>query len=271
MKKKTLKYLLSTLVVLLLSSLFALPTFAENTNQYVYDPTYTLTDDEYYELNNKAYEISQQYECAVHFVITDDPTLNENNIQSYSEDLYLHSDSLGYGVDKDGFMLVVNVETRCYWLLAYGKFGNYALTDYGKEWLSERFVDNFSTNDWYGGMHDYLLGSEEALKQALNGKPIDIYEDVNTEDNQGLMNIIISAFAGIISSFFTVNGFKKEMQTAVKATQAHNYLDSKHANIIFRMDRFTHKTETRTKIETNNEGKGTTVNSKGFSGKGGKF
>ena len=80
MKKKTLKYLLSTLVVLLLCSLFALPAFAENTNQYVYDPTYTLTDDEYYELNNKAYAISQQYECAVHFVITDDPTLNENNI-----------------------------------------------------------------------------------------------------------------------------------------------------------------------------------------------
>ena len=118
MKKKTLKYLLSTLVVLLLSSLFALPVFAENTNQYVYDPTYTLTDDEYYELNNKAYAISQQYECAVHFVITDDPSLNENNIQAYSEDLYLHSDALGYGVDKDGnFKLVAKLKpallTRC--------------------------------------------------------------------------------------------------------------------------------------------------------------
>ena len=113
MRNNKLKWLLTTLCTLLLCSLFTLPVLAEDDYQLVYDPTYVLNDDQFYELNDIAKDISLQYECAVHFVITDDPAIDENNIQVYSEDLYLYNDAFGYGYEKDGFMLVVNIETRC--------------------------------------------------------------------------------------------------------------------------------------------------------------
>ena len=286
MKHMKYKWILSTLVVMLLFGIFTSSIFAQDEKQYVYDPTYTLTDNQLYELNNQAASISQQYECGVHFVIIDDASINEYAIQEYSENLYRRNDVFGYGNSKDGFMLVINVNTRCYWLLAYGNFANYALTDYGKDWLSERFVDNFGKNDWYGGMKDYLSGSEQVLKKALMEEPIDIYDEDNPIDGTGIIGVFFSAIAGIFTAFITTNSYKKEMQTAVKATTAYNYLDNNRANITYRTDNFTHTTETRTRIQTaapthtssrtshsssHSRGRGTTVNSRGFSGKGGRF
>ena len=282
MKNTKIKWILSTLVAFLLFGMFTLPIFAQDEEQFVYDPSYTLTDNQLSELNDQALRISQQYECAVHFVMIDDASINEYNIQDYSEDLYLYNNVFGYGNSRDGFMLVINTRTRCYWLLAYGNFANYALTDYGKDWLSERFVDNFGNNDWYGGMKDYLSGSEQVLKQALKQEPIDIYDEPKTINETSFIGIIFSAIAGIFTAFVTTNGYKKEMQTAVKATNAYNYLDNNRTNVTHRRDNFTHTTVTRTKIETESPppsthrshssgGRGTSVNSRGFSGKGGKF
>ena len=76
----------------------------------------------------------------------------------------------------------------------------------------------YGSDDWYGGMNDYLLGSEEVLKQALNGKPIDIYQNTN-EENDGLTNILFSAIAGIITAFVTTNGYKKAILRAFESVK----------------------------------------------------
>ncbi|MBR6585610.1 MAG: TPM domain-containing protein, partial [Firmicutes bacterium] len=116
MKKIIIRASVLVLIPTLIIGMFSINAFAdENKAQYVYDPAYLLTDEEYAELNDLAAEISEKYQCAVHFVTDDNPELNLDNIQMYAEDLYLSSPVLGWGESKDGFMLVLGTADRCYW------------------------------------------------------------------------------------------------------------------------------------------------------------
>jgi len=269
MKNKLFRLISLSVVLALAVSIFAAGVNAETAQrQYVYDPVYLLTDSEYAELNAMAAETSEKYGCAVHFVVTDDPAVNYDNIQIYSEDMYLESPALGYGEGKDGVMLVLGTADRCYWLLAYGEKGNYAFTDYAKDWMSEHFVDEFSDDAWYGGFKDYITDCDYILGEAAKGTPVDIDNDIGVEAYG------FALVAGLIVAFIVCSVFKSQMKTANIATRATDYLDKANVDILFRNQLFRYSTVTRTKIETDNSsssGGGTTVNSRGFSGKGGKF
>ena len=70
--------------------------------------------------------------------------------------------SLGYGEEKSGELLLLSMAERDYTLIAYG-YGNTAFTDYGKDKLSEVFLDDFGDDNWYSGLSDYLDKSESML------------------------------------------------------------------------------------------------------------
>ena len=69
-------------------------------------------------------------------------------------------------VDEGGKILadmsVPTMAERDYTLIAYG-YGNTAFTDYGKDKLSEVFLDDFGDDNWYSGLSDYLDKSESML------------------------------------------------------------------------------------------------------------
>ncbi|MBQ5783204.1 MAG: TPM domain-containing protein [Oscillospiraceae bacterium] len=273
MKKRFLKLSALLMAFAVVFGIFAATAYADATKQYVYDSAYLLNDDEYYELNELAYNVSEQYGCAVHFIITDDPTINLDNIQLYSEDLYLDSDALGYGQGKDGVMLVLGTYDRCYWLLAYGSKGNYAFTDYAKDWMSDRFVAEFAEDDWYEGFKTYIEDCEYVLGEAEKGTPVDIYYG----DDMGTEAYAIAFIIGIIIALVVCFIFKAQMKPAKLATRASEYIDRQGVKITHRNQIFRYSTVTRTKIESDNHSSsgssrgGTTVNSRGFSGKGGRF
>lgn len=276
MKNRLFKLSALSIVFAVVFSIFSVSVFAENTQrQYVYDPVYLLDDQQFSELNAKAAQVSEKYSCAVHFVITDDPSINLGNIQQYSEDLYLDSSVLGYGEGKDGVMLVLGTYDRCYWLLAYGEKGNFAFTDYCKDWMSERFLDNFGNDDWYGGFEQYILDCDYALEQAATGKPVDVYYEV---EDIGAEGYALAFVVGLLVALITCTIFKAQMKTANISTRAAGYVMKNGITFTRKDQRFTHSTVTRTRIEENSNSSsggssrgGTTVNSRGFSGKGGKF
>ena len=186
--------------------------------------------------------------------------------------MYLESPALGYGEGKDGVMLVLGTYDRCYWLLAYGEKGNYAFTDYAKDWMSERFLDNFGNDDWYGGFKEYIIDCDYILGEAAKGKPVDIYYE---ETDIGVEGYGVALIAGIIIAFIVCSIFKSQMKTANIATNAKGYFNRNAVEITNRYNHLLHTTVTRTEISDDNDSSssrgGTTVNSRGFSGKGGRF
>lgn len=277
MKKRFLKFAALIMAVAVAVGIFAVTVSADATRQYVYDGAYLLDDTQYYQLNDLAAAVSEEHGCAVHFVITDDVTVNLDNIQLYSEDLYLSSDAFGYGSGKDGVMLVLGIYDRCYWLLAYGDKGNYAFTDYAKDWMSDRFVAEFADDDWYEGFKVYIEDCDYVLTQAANGTPVDIYYSNGTADNMGAEAYGIAFVIGIVAALVICLIFRAQMRPAKLATRATEYIERQGVRITHRNQLFRYSTVTRTRIaddthhSSGSSRGGTSINSRGFSGKGGRF
>lgn len=275
MKKKFLsKFLALAIAALLVVNFAGIKAFAVNDyGQYIFDYAGMLTADEFESLNSYAKQISEYYECGVHILTTDSEEADEYNIQMFAEDEYLRYTDYGWGEDKDGFLLVLGTYDRSYRLLAYGPKGNYALTDYAKDEMANQFLDNFRNDDWAGGFSDYLSYANYALDCASRGQPVDVYYDI-AETDIGPEAYGVAAIIGMIVAAITCSSYKKQMRTAVAATKADAYVVAGDIAMRVNKDIFRYETVDRTHINNDDDDRsrgGTTVNSRGFSGKSGKY
>lgn len=233
--------------------------------RFVFDEASILTYDEIEELNGKAKEITENYDCEV-YVITF-PSLDGYEAWELNELLYAELKEV-YGASENVIILMLAMEERQYDILAHG-YGNTVFTDYGKDVMAERFLDDFANDDWYWGFYDYMSTCDEFLIMAVNGEPFDIGSE--SESGANFFGVIIAIVFSCLIAFVVCMILRAQMKTARIATEAHDY--AKQLNLTNQYDRFSHKDIRRiyNPPQENNGGGGTTVNSGGFSHKSGGF
>ena len=277
------KLLFILLIIAAMTALLAAPALAADLDS-VTDAAGLLSGEEWDQLETMAESVSEQYGCGVYIVTVQDyRMLEDTDVQTCAEDLYLYY-NLGVGEDQNGILLLLSMEDRDYALVAYGQSAHYAFTDYGKDYLDDKFLDNFRNNDWYGGFYDYVVTAREMLAEAAAGTPIDDYsgdEDYQpmSRGQRTLLGTVIGFVVGLIASAVTCGAFKSQMKNAQKAVGAANYIASdRGVRLNDQYDRFTHQTVHRERIVREQRehgggghGGGTTINSHGFSGHSGKF
>ena len=282
MKKLLVSLLLCS--VLLLS--LGLCAHAEAKIDYVTDTAGILSEDVRTQLNEQAREISRQYGCGVYVVTVDDYRSYVNgSIEDFAEAVYRNYE-LGEGEGKDGVLLTLSMKDRDYDLCAYGDFGNYAFTDYGKDQLAGSFLDNFRANDWEGGFRDYVGNSGTLIERAQRGDPLDIWipdppEPVQPQRGIDPIEALLIVLFPSLAAGGVVSGMSRKMKTAVKQTGAYNYIGQGGAELTAREDTFINRSVSRQVIrresvsDNDHSGGGhyggTTVNSGGFSHNSGKF
>ena len=263
------KRFLSILTAVLLLALLAVPVSAAETPEYcVYDVAELLTDEEYWTLEDYAQEISTVQQCAVYFVTVEDyRDYGTGTIYDVSMDIF-EGNGFGMGEKRDGVLLLLSMADRDYYLLAHG-FGDTALTDYGKDYISEEFLDNFGDNDWYGGCMDYLTYTDALLSQARAGNIYDRGSSI-TGGQLWLWSLILGAGIAAVVCLLQRAMMRKKVRMQ---TDALGYLEGGKADITRRSDRYTHTTEIRREIkqETSSTDSGGHSHSGGYSGKSGKF
>lgn len=228
----------------------------------VSDSADILTDSEEEELEARAWELTMEYQCAVYIITV--PGIGDLEAWEATEFL-LDEMEMGYGSDQSCIMLMLSMEYRDYDILAHG-YGNTAFTDYGKDKMAERFLDEFAEDDWYGGFTEYLDCCEEYLELAREGTPFDV-----GSDRSPLMGIAIGIIAPVTIAFLVCSYFKAQMKTARIQEAAQHYIGQQGLILTGQSDRFTHTTRTERYIEPAKSSGGTTVNSSGSSHKSGKF
>ena len=275
MKKK----LFSIFAIAILLVSLALPAMAEETEYFVYliDSDYGVSDEEVDRMDAAAKEISDRYNCGVYIAVFDDMADYDcYDIEEFSEMVYTNWE-LGYGSESTGVALVMSMSERDYDIVAYGNGAHYAFTDYGKEVVADRFLDNFRNDDWAGGFADYITACGELLEAAENGMPVDVSvveaEPLMLADKL-LTGLGVGIVLGVIVALIYCSILKAQMKTAVAATQAHAYIPRGGIVMTRETDHYTYSTESRVAInrdDDNDHGGGTTVNSDGFSHSSGKF
>ena len=231
--------------------------------RFVFDDAGVLTYHEIAEFEGRANILYQTWGCEVYIITYE--SLMEYEAWELNELLYAELKEY-YGAGEDVVMLTLAMEERQYDILAHG-YGNTAFTDYGKDVMAERFLDDFAIDDWYWGFNDYLNTCDEFLEMAANGEPFDVSSD---EGGSNILGVIIIVLISCLVAFGVCLVFKAQMKTARIATEAHDY--QKELDLTNQYDRFSHRDIQRVynPPEEDNDG-GTTVNSNGSSHKSGGF
>ena len=249
------RILASLLLVIILLLSLSVCAHAEARIDYVSNYAGILSSDEQKDLRDRAAAVSAQYDFGVYVVVVDDHTQYVNgSIEDFAEEIF-HSYGLGVGETEEGMILAMSMKERDYDIYAHGEFGNYAFTDYGKEQLADSFLDNFRRNDWAGGFRDFIETSADMLQKAKDGNPVDIWipdpDPVETGPSFDGFKAAISLAMGALFGGGAVGGMKRSMKTAVKQTQAENYIRG-GVNLRGEHDTFVNRTVTRTRIRQEN-------------------
>ena len=294
MKKRLLSLLL---IALLLSLLPAAALAAEDTGTaqafpYVLDNAGLLSDSQRQTLEETAAALSAQHQCSLYIVTVQDYTAMNSDVYEAAKGIFQYYD-LGWGDDRDGVILLLSMADRDYAFTGHGPKGE-TICGYESSWIIEdEFLDNFRNNDWYGGFSDYLSSCGERLTKLESGGDLtegaDIivgpggqeYHSYNAPDQaqRGIptgTKLAIVVIVPLLLALIVCTVFKAQMKTAKEKTGAEDYLVPHSMDLQIRQDTFTHRTETRTRIDSDSGhrggGGGSSFHSGGgFSGRSGKF
>lgn len=258
MKRK----LLSLFLVLSLVLLLAAGASAAEISANVMDTAGLLTGQEAQALDSQAAAASRKHGVGIYIAtVPDYRELDNSGVYEATYGLY-HALSLGEGADRDGIILLLSMEDRDFATFCYGNTAESAFSDYALQKMEEEFLDNFRENDWYGGFSDYLNCCDDFLTQAEAGKPV--------RESPGPRILLFCGIALVIAGIVCVV-LVLQMKSVAKKTTAGAYAVG-GLQLTGHYDRFTHRTETRRKIQTSTgSGGGSSHSGGGGHGRSGKF
>lgn len=301
MKKRLISLLL---ILLLLAALFpaalaedaasedAAPGETAAAFPYVLDNAGLLRDSQREALEQKAAALSEQHQCSLYIVTVEDHTQYDYDVYEAAKGIFQYYD-LGWGEEKNGVILLLSMGERDYAFAGHGDRGETICSEASSWLIEDKFLDNFRNDDWYGGFEDFLDACDTQLTTLENGGDVsegaDIitgpdgldyhsYNDPYQNTGRSLMpRLLVVIFVPLVVALVVCLIFKGQMKTAKLATRADAYLVPHSMNLRIRDDVFTHRTESRTLIESDSGsrgggGGGSSFHSGGgFSGRSGKF
>lgn len=262
MKKRIFAFL--TILVLLITA--AVPVFADGTSSRLADSADILIDSEEATLLSLLDEISVRQQTDIVVVTVD--TTDGKTIAEYADDYY---DLNGYS--DDGLMLIVNMDDRDWYIAASG-FGITALTDAGREYMSEKFMSDLSAGNYVKAFTSYAELCDDFISQAKKGTPYDA-GNLPKAPFAVLRNLIIALIIGFIAALIITGVMKGQLKSVCRQSAASSYVKKDSLHITESRELFLYKrTERKEKTKKEeSEGSQTHTSSSGTThgGGGGKF
>ncbi len=259
------KKIISFLLVLTFVLMGATVSYAENFPRLV-DGAELLSKYEATEIESRLNEISERQKLDVVIVTTDE--LYGKSPRDFADDYF--DSGYGFGNNKDGVLLLINMEERDWYLSTRG-FAVTAFTDAGIDYMAEEFVPYMSDGDFYRGFEVFTRLCDEFITQAKNGEP---YDRGNLpKEPLGFIWIVVAVGVGLVVALIVTASMKRRLKNVRSKTEASDYIRKGSFNITNSRDLFLYRNVSRVKIQTNSGGSSTHRSSSGarHGGRGGKF
>lgn len=240
--------------------------------RFVNDDAQLLTKDERKELNDTLTQISKRQGLDVAILTTKDT--GGKALLDYAMTMY-EALEYGQGKNKDGILLVVNMETRKFWMATHG-YGITAFTDAGISYISEKLGPSFKKEKYMKAFTTFGSLCEKFVEKAHNGKPY----DVGNMPFKWLpwYCVPISLLVGFVCAVFVVSKKREQLHSVSFEDKAHNYMKKNTLKMKESHDYFLYHTITRHRIKSDDDdsssgGSSTFTSSSGdtYGGGGGSF
>ena len=238
---------------LLLCVVIAVPAFAAENTEFLYDEADLLTPTEEAALLKKLASVSAKYEAQI--IVATIASIDSGNIDTYVDQVYDSMD-FGYGKNHDGVLLLVCMNPREYRILSNG-FAGVAIDPDDISKISDEIVGNLSDGDYAGAFREFADECAYYLDGHVNGFPF------NAGKNLGI-SLVIGIAIGLIVAF-TLKG---QLKSVHSQSRAREYVKDGSMYVNRSNDMFLYRNVTRTKRQSNSSsGSGGIARSKG----GGSF
>ncbi len=248
--------------------------FAANNMPRLIDKAGLLSEDEKTELLYKLDEISERQQMDI--VIVTMNSLEGESPMEYADDFY---DNYGYGFgdNHDGILFLISIEERNWYISTTG-YGIIAVTDAGRKYMSEKFLDNLSEGEYAIAFTTFANLCDNFITQAKAGKPYDV-GNLPKEPFWAVGNFVITFGIGFIISLIVTGMMKSKLKTIHSQPAADMYIKNGSMQITKKNDLFLYRHIDRRKKPENPQsnthlgGSNTHTSSSGrtHGGGGGKF
>lgn len=256
----------------------------------VVDNADLLTDNEEAVLLEQLDEISERQRLDVVVVTT---LTNEGKTAEAFADDFFDYNGYGFGEEADGILLLVSMEDRD-WHISTCGYGIYAFTDYGQEYMSDRFVPYLSDGDYAAAFGKFAELCDDFITQAHTGEPYDVgnmpgsssngsggnvFSDDGEMDSETKMLMMVLPLVGFALAFIPVGIMASKLKTVRRQPAANSYVRAGSMRVTGHSDYFLYRTVTRTAIpqESSSGGGGggssthTSSSGRSHGGSGGHF
>lgn len=285
------------LLTLALVSLLCMTVCAGNTlpiqmtgtsdTQKVVDSAYLLTESEEARLEELAREISQRQQCDV--VILTENGLGGKSPMAYADD-YFDYNGYGYGADRTGILLLLDMQERDWWISTCGA-AIQAFTDDGIQYLWSKCASRISDGSYADGFEAFLETADEMLS-AYNGTLSDEDYEIYQEDFESfagtgsrtsskpdiVKTTVFALVLGLVLAFVPAALLKSQLKSVRSNYSAGNYRRANSMHLDRTRDIYLYANTTSRVIETQRSSSGgggssVHISSSGTShgGGGGKF
>ncbi len=212
-------------------------------------------------------EVSERQNFDV--VVVTVQSLEGSTPMQYADDYY---DSRGYR--DDGALLLVCMDSRDWYISTCG-FGITAVTDAGREYMSERFLPYLSDGEYYKAFDVFASMCDDYVTQARSGSAYDA-GNLPRKPFNFVLNLLISVAVGFAAALICVTAMKGKLKSVKKQYAANSYIKQGSLNITDSRDMFLYSKvdrHARPQSSGGGGGSGTHVSSSGrtHGGGGGKF
>ncbi len=250
----------------------ASPIFADEgfVDEYcrVADSAELLSESEYASLIETLDEISIRQKMDIIVATAND--MSGYTTQEYADTLYEQC-SFGYGANRDGLLLLINMQDSDWYISTTG-YGITAFTNDGIQYIGKQIKGDLSAGNYAAAFTKYAELCDEFITQARNGEPFDSKN--LPREPLSLIWIPISIIIGFVIAKIIVGNMKGKLKTVHAQAAANDYVKKGSMSITESRDLYLYHTVTKS-VKSNNasSGSSTHTSSSGTThgGGGGKF
>lgn len=219
-----------------------------------------LDDAQIEKLEARIKKIRQEYEFDVVIRIVNIENLPYDSLMVYTDDYYDTGINSKYHFGNDGLLIFLNMcddeDGRDYWFNGCDK-GSEIFDKYFFEYMENNtgFLSNLKSGNYYKAFDETLDIVEIFLEQAETGEPYS-YDNPYKKPKQPMSGKKFTILALIESGIALLFGkgyaskLRNSMNTAIKRTEATEYIDQSSFYLTRSQDMFMYSNTTRTAIPT---------------------
>lgn len=233
---------LSMFGILTLSAVPVFPASAADDLPRLVDMADLLSDNEEAELSSLLDEISNRQQVDV--VVVTATSMDGASAVVYADDFYDYN-GYGYGDERDGILLLISMDERDWYISTHG-FAITAITDVGREYISEMFVNDLSMGDYAVSFTNFARLCDNFITQAKSGEPYDV-DNLPKEPFEPILSLATAFAIAFIIALISTGIMKGQLKTVHSQTAAEGYMKQDSMKLTRKSDLFLYQKVDRSK------------------------